>query len=359
MDINLKSNKHITILGAGISGLTAAISLAKSGYTVEIFEKQKEVGKRFHGDFQGLSNLTDRVDVLDELSSCNIALNFPLTPLYTITLTNGNKKHDITFKKPLHYLVQRGSFRGTLDNCLKEQALECGAAIHFNETLPTEEADILATGPIPGKIPAAAKGIVFSSGSTNIAVAVCNDDLAYKGYSYLLVVNGKGCMATVVFNKLKKLEECFIKTKEYFTNTYNLNIIDPSPMGGVGSFCRNPSYKKGNALCIGEAAGLQDFVAGFGMRFAFQSGYLAAESIIHGFDYAKAAKKTFSRKLKAGIVNRWLWERLLNPNNYSLLIDIINVTANRADRAPHHFNPVQWILYPFALNYIKKKYSFI
>ena len=48
----MKSSKHIKILGAGISGLAAAINLVKSGYKVEIFEKRSEVGKRFHGDFQ-------------------------------------------------------------------------------------------------------------------------------------------------------------------------------------------------------------------------------------------------------------------------------------------------------------------
>ncbi|MFC1476556.1 NAD(P)/FAD-dependent oxidoreductase [Fibrobacterota bacterium] len=355
----MKSSKHIKILGAGISGLAAAINLVKSGYKVEIFEKRSEVGKRFHGDFQGLSNLTDRMDALKELVSCNIAVNFPYAPLYTITLTNGKKKHDIIFKKPLHYLVRRGPFPGTFDYCLKEQALDCGITIHFGETLPPEESDIIATGPIPGKIPAAAKGIVFSSSSKNVAVAVCNDDLAYKGYSYLLVVNGHGCMASVVFDDLKRVEKCFKMAREYFTSTYDLNMKEPSPMGGVGSFCRNPRYRTGNALCIGEAAGLQDFVAGFGMRYAFQSGYLAAESIIHGFDYIAAAKKTFSRKLKACIVNRWLWETVLHPHNYSLLIDIINFTANRVDQAPHQFNPVQWMLYPFAINYIKKQYPLI
>lgn len=355
----MKSSKHIKILGAGISGLTAAINLAKSGYKVEILEKQKEVGKRFHGDFQGLSNKTDPPDALEELVSCNIAVNFPYTPLCNITLTNGKKKYDITFKKPLHYIVKRGPFPDTLDYCLKEQALDCGITIHFKETLPPEEVDIIATGPIPGNIPATARGIVFSSRSKNLAVAVCNDDLAYKGYSYLLVVNGHGCMATVVFNELKRVEECFKMTKEYFSSTYDLNMTQPSPMGGVGSFCRNPKYRRGNALCIGEAAGLQDFVAGFGMRYAFQSGYLAAESIIHGFDYAAAAKDTFSCKLKACIVNRWLWETALNHHDYSLLLDIINLTANRADHTPHQFNPLQRILYPFALSYIKKQYHFL
>jgi flavin-dependent dehydrogenase len=352
----LKTGKHIKILGAGISGLTAAINLAKTGYKVDVFEKRSEVGKRFHGDFQGISNNADPQDALEELISCNIAINFPYTPLYTITLTNGKKKYDISVKRPLHYLVRRGSSPDSLDYCLKEQALDLGIIIHFGETLPENEVDIISSGPIPGKIPTAAKGIVFSSSSKNLAVGVYNDRLAYKGYAYLLVVNGYGCMASVVFDDLKRVEECFKMTKEYFTSTYDLNMSEPSLMGGVGTFCRKPEYRKGNALCIGEAAGLQDFVAGFGMRYAYQSGYLAAESIIHGYDYVAAAEEAFSRKLKASIVNRWLWEKVLNHYDYSLLLYIISFTANRAGHTPQQFNPVQWFLYPFALNYIKKQY---
>ncbi len=59
--------KKIKILGAGLSGLTAAINLAKSGYTVDIYEKNKDVGMRFNGDIQGLENWSDKKDIIKEL----------------------------------------------------------------------------------------------------------------------------------------------------------------------------------------------------------------------------------------------------------------------------------------------------
>ena len=37
-------NKKIAILGAGVTGLTAAYYLSKKGYNVTIFEKSEEVG---------------------------------------------------------------------------------------------------------------------------------------------------------------------------------------------------------------------------------------------------------------------------------------------------------------------------
>jgi phytoene dehydrogenase-like protein len=36
--------KEMKILGAGLSGLTAAINLAKEGYRVDVYEKYKDVG---------------------------------------------------------------------------------------------------------------------------------------------------------------------------------------------------------------------------------------------------------------------------------------------------------------------------
>lgn len=59
--------KQIKILGAGISGLTAAINLAKAGYKVDVYERNKDVGMRFGGDLQGLENWSDKEDVLEML----------------------------------------------------------------------------------------------------------------------------------------------------------------------------------------------------------------------------------------------------------------------------------------------------
>ena len=44
----------IHIMGAGLSGLAAAITLAKEGIEVHVHDVRKDSGERFDGDFQAL-----------------------------------------------------------------------------------------------------------------------------------------------------------------------------------------------------------------------------------------------------------------------------------------------------------------
>ena len=49
---------EIHVLGAGLSGLSAAIILARSGREVHVHEIREDSGARFDGDFQGIENWT-------------------------------------------------------------------------------------------------------------------------------------------------------------------------------------------------------------------------------------------------------------------------------------------------------------
>ena len=57
---------------------------------------------------------------------------------------------------------------------------------------------------------------------------------------------------------------------------------DPEPLGGFGSLTLPCRFGEGTAVYVGEAAGLQDMVSGFGIRKAIASGYLAAISLLEG-----------------------------------------------------------------------------
>ena len=345
----------IRILGAGLSGLTAAINLAKKGYEVDVYEKNEDVGMRFHGDLQGLENWSKKKDILEELKEMNIDINFDRDPFSKVILTNCSKTKEINSKRPLFYLVKRGSFSGAIDYGLKVQALKAGVNMHFQKTFPPNEVNIVATGFIPKEVVGVVRGIIFRTNVKNTAIVALNDKLAFKGYSYLLITKRYGCMCTVVRrDEMCRVNGYFENTKEFFVQKLNLDIRPFKDVGGVGSFSLK-NVKKGTTLYVGEAAGLQDFLLGFGMRFAITSGYLAAQSIISNEDYEKIAKKHFRNRLKAGVVNRYLWENILYKKDYSMLINIAEFVKKNI-YSIHNYNLLQRMIYPLALFNLKKKY---
>ena len=350
----------VQILGAGPSGLSAAINLARSGYNVDIFEKSADVGSRFHGDFQGLENWSDKEDVLKLFKDMHIEANFKYDPFLKLKIFNKSKIWDFRCKRPAFYLVRRGSKEETLDTALKSQALDLGVNIHFNEIIPENEADIIATGPIKDKIYAAAKGITFRTSSQNTAVGLVNNNAALNGYSYLLIVDGQGCMATVLFNNFNNIGSYFEQTKKIFNNKFDLDLEETGNMGGVGAFSSKNVFKRGNNLYVGESAGLQDFLWGFGIKSAVTSGYLAAKSIIDGKDYQKCAEGFFKDKLKAGMVNRYLWERFCFLD-YSFIINRIHKADDHIKFLNYFYNInfIHKMIYPFAKGYLKKKYEIL
>lgn len=151
------------------------------------------------------------------------------------------------------------------------------------------------------------------------------DEFGYKGYSYLLVLDGYACMCTVLFDNFNLVKDCLRKTKELFLDKYKLKIKNPKNVGGIGHYDVKGNFVKGNRLYVGESAGIQDMLFGFGIRSSLYSGYLAAESIINYRDYVenyeKIANLEFSKRLKAGLVNRFFWTKM--GKDYSLVIRML------------------------------------
>lgn len=312
---------HCKIRGAGPAGLAAAITLAKENYQVTVYEKAKDCGTRFKGDLQGLENWTSVTSVLDEMRNVGLETNnfdcAPVSSLKTIDADHGI----ITFdsQQPLFYVVKRGVRSNMLDQGLKEQAQALGVEILFNAPVGEDAVDIVASGPAPDKLCAIDTGIVFETDAENAAYGLLDDRGAYKGYSYLLITNGYGCMCTVLFDKFSEIHQQFALVRQTFEEVTGINIKNPSQVGGYGSFTTQNTFVKGRQLYVGEAAGLQDLLWGFGIRIAIRSGHLAARCLIEGRDYAAAARETFGQSMRTGVVNRTIWEHLGNTGYKRLL----------------------------------------
>jgi len=351
------SQQPINILGAGPSGLAAAIAFAQEGREVHVHERYDSAGKRFLGDLQGLENWSTGKNVISQIKSFGIEINFEATPFYEITLTNGLHSFKRSSKEPLFYLVKRGTMPDSLDKGLEEQALKRNVNIHYRSKFAAESADVIATGPIKSAVVAMDKGFIFKTDLPNVAIGIFHDDYAYKGYSYLLVANGFGCICSVVFKDLHLLNGCFEKTIELVNKMYDINLKDAHPVGGIGSFRLNSAKEDGSACYVGESAGLQDFLWGFGIRTAITSGFMAAQSHIEKKNYTQSYQKHFQNYMKAGVVNRYLWEKIKIGSTPLIPYFMLFPASLRTNFwLLYKYTPLHQLLYPIAYRYIKTHY---
>lgn len=350
--------KLIKIGGAGISGLASAIVLAKAGYDVEVFERNEEVGKRFNGDFQGLMNWGFRQDALFFMKEIGIGVDFWNKPLKRLDCFGPDdyfKKFDIN--KPYVYLVKRGSEENCLDSFLKNRAVEEGVDIKFNTSVNPYEVDIIATGPnFDNVTDGMVLGYTFKSDSKDIYAMAFNDKLAYNGYSYFFIVNGYGTVATCVFGNYEKLSEYLKKSKNFFQDKYSFKMKGVEKFSGTGNFFLSDFGKNTKmGLHVGEAGGFQDFLFGFGMRYAMITGNLAARSIIENKKYTDLWRKELNDFLKTSVSNRF-WFSLLRGFSYRMFIKGLSKKEEPLSFFDSIYKPnlLSKVTYPFAKLYFNK-----
>ena len=311
----------IRILGGGISGLTAALNLKRAYFDVEIHERKDYCGKQTK-DFQFLENWTSNEDALDALRAMHIETDFYVKPWHSLEiLSPGLKRYMGTSSQPLMYLLRRGYREGAVDKALEEQTKKCGIKIIYNSNLKHEEADIIATG---RKSPSfVLTGIMFRLNHPDKSIVLLDNNLSYRCYSYFIVDDHWGEIACGNPKGLKGYGDRLALTVKKFEEILGVNIdnIEERFTSVVNFGFLNQARVRGQYF-VGEAAGFQDQLAGFGMGYAFKSGYYAARSIIEGLDYDRLWQEDFLKPLKISTRNRWIYDRLSN-GDFERFVDLL------------------------------------
>ena len=348
----MSMSQTISIAGAGPAGLTAAINLARAGYDVIVHEQHPDVGMRFSEDFQAIENWSSEKDLLTALYQIGIKPDFYYRPIHKVSSYGPRSSTQVSSAEPIAYLVQRGCAKETLDASLKRQALESGVDLRFGSFLTETEADIVATGPRRART--LAVGIIFETDLNECVALLLDDKLAPKGYAYALVADGRGTLATVLYEKFNLGKACLEATVRRFQDLLGLEIRNAKNFGGHGDFDLTRSLIVEHRCFVGEAAGFQDYLFGFGIRYAILSGYLVAKSIIEGSSYDKLCRDSLRARLRTSLLNRYCY-KFLGQSGYDMLVR----TSGRACDPKQFWTKIytkpflRMIAYPFALRSTK------
>jgi len=298
-------DEPVKILGAGISGLSTAITLARNGLNVEVFEKSLHAGGRFKRDFQGLSNFGNLgIDSLKEFEKLGIYLK-PYKKLMKIIRCSQSHSFEVfSDDKPIYYSVLRGENKNSIDSQFVTMAINLGVDIRFNIKFNPNDVNIVATGPYSGD--SLAYGELYED--TNIdesGYAFLDKRYSPSGYLYVIPGERNGEAEIVNYSSDPSVDIKTLKllyNRAVKENDILKDILDgatrKSTRGGIGCCSLLDEPFQNNRYYVGEAAGLQDVTAGFGIRYAIISGYLAAQSVLAGKNYSQLISKTFKPQLE-------------------------------------------------------------
>ncbi len=318
----------IKILGAGLSGLTSAINLKRAGRKVVIYEKNSSVGKQIHPNLQCLLGLDGKVE--EYLKQYNLNPHFKKMRVPNAILSTRTKDVHVRLKTPADFVMRGG--KSSLEYGLYKQAKEMGVEFKFSETI--KNSDIVSTGTY--RCDMLAYGEIYRRlNLEDESFFYMHDDRYSPVGWYLYIVplpDGTyeivNCTSKPHTNKTKMLLERAKKRRPILREIIGKHKpVDH--FGGMGGFEYNRPRVIDGKLYVGEAAGFQDIFRGFGIKYAIESGYLAAKAIIEGKNYEKLWRKKLLKTLKtdmsrkgiANVIKEKAFEMIMKTVNDGDLLD--------------------------------------
>jgi flavin-dependent dehydrogenase len=297
------------IAGAGLAGLATAIGLAQAGQPVEIFEAAPDSGWERKGTWDAVENWTTEADFTDLLDRWKINRNFEYRPIRNFEVYDPQGDcHTISTPRPLLYLVKRGAQPGALEHSLKEQAIDCGVTIHYNERRNRQDVDVWAAGAQHrGQFMGA--GLQFQTHHPDTVKLLISSSYAPKAYAYLFIIDGKGVLSVILTRNFTNARTYLQRCLEFFRLVIPLDMENVRLISGFGGRRVDFWQSETTPLRVGEAAGFQDYLWGFGIRYALHSGYLAAQAITQDTDYYQAIHTQIHPLVYTSLLNRAVYNR--------------------------------------------------
>ncbi len=334
--------KGLSIVGGGYAGLTTAISLAKRGFKAVVFERAPFIGSGEAENFKAIRNYDLPTDFIDFLKGEGISIDFGvLKPIYKITkfAPAGKKMTVFSDDGPLFYSIRKSDDRDSLDFQLYENALNEGVEFKFSQNKSLISGDIISVNSVYRN--AWAYGNLYKGVNVdeNEILFFMDNRYAPNGYLYA-IPHGKHeiAIAATTFDLNCPLPVLF--NNFLVNNKVVSELIDDAFLAdhfGGFAYANFPKTAEiQGKKFVGSAAGFVDAARGFGVRYAVQSGVLAARSFATGESYDALWQSSFGKDLLEGLRRRFLLEKMTNEDYDRLIMDN-KISIKRYDKYPGPF----------------------
>ena len=285
------------IVGAGLSGMVAAINLAREGYKVTVRERRQTIGGLT--DLPGLEgriiNIGDGSPMDLERMKAYTGIDFApvAVPLKSCRNHVYGREFDLTFYEGVPtYLLERGPRPTSIDVYLYELALAQGVEFSFGDTVSDFDSlppdTIIATGlfgeswsklEVP-HLPVFGYLAMGEIDEEDAKVVIYFDEYT-RDYAFYSQVNG--CRGACLFSRGKPLG---VEVKDRFRNQLADNEgieFDHWDAVSIGALpvatWRNPRLFAKNYILSGTLSGSMDPFLLFGVHGALVSGKIAALAV--------------------------------------------------------------------------------
>ncbi len=354
---------EILIYGAGISGMVAAVNLAREGYKVTVREKEAGLGG------SKMSNPSIHTTPLDPAATSKytgVDISPALQPASSIALYLHNFRIQIPGHMTFH--VERSSRKQSIDYLLYEECQKAGVRFEFSHPLKKEDISSLPPNTIIAcglnesvyealDIPCVrwtawmARGEYSDPSRENYAWVWLDESITE--YGYISFCNG--IYYNLLFTAEEEIsDEALERYREFMSGAEsfeeeNWNFIQGVVPAGTGQM---PALEKEGLILCGTMSGCIDPLFGFGISGALVSGKVAALAVTDPVR-ARAEFERFTRNFsKVYSFKRQVWyplrrrvslfeeiAKILGPERMlALLVD--GIRHGRKNSAIPGFSPV-------------------